>query len=364
MKLLFFALLVLSLMYHPYALLPQSQGISLSAEQQQIIDEMMQDNKNQNLQPSQTDDTTLPQNQSIQELLDNIYGKIHITNPQSYPTVGGYWTVNFTSIGTFDLIVTPINGTSFGPYPDDIQFVSLHDSNGNNITSELVPDGIKFSNFHSDGVSSFTVLVNTAGKHHLKFEFGGNVAFAHNFAISTVKIASATNGGPTLVTNDQFGYSVANIGDINSDGINDIAVGARLDDTGGTNRGAVYILFMNSNGMVKSSPAPVKIASGTNDGPTLVNGDEFGSSVANIGDINSDGISDIAVGSGGDDTGGTDRGGVYIITLDAAGTVRTVAEGGLGPVKIASGTNGGPHLQVMIGLVFLLQTLATSTEMA
>ena len=256
MKLFFFVLfLVLSLMYPPYALLPQSEGISLSTKQQQIIDNMMQDNKNP--QPSQINDNTLPQNQSIQQLLDNIYGKIHIINPQSYPTVGGYWTVNFTSIGTFDLIVTSINGTSFGAYPDDVTFVSLHDSNANNITSELVSDGIKFSNFHSDGVSSFTVLVNTAGKHHLKFEFGGNVAFANNSAITAnpFKIASGTNGGPTLVNNDYFGTSIANIGDLNGDGINDVAVGAYSDDTGGSNRGAVHILFMNVDGTVKSSPS-------------------------------------------------------------------------------------------------------------
>ncbi len=341
MKLFFFALfLVLSLMYPPYALLPQSEGISLSTKQQQIIDNMMQDNKNP--QPSQINDNTLPQNQSIQQLLDNIYGKIHIINPQSYPTVGGYWTVNFTSIGTFDLIVTSINGTSFGAYPDDVTFVSLHDSNANNITSELVSDGIKFSNFHSDGVSSFTVLVNTAGKHHLKFEFGGNVAFANNSAITAnpFKIASGTNGGPTLVNNDYFGTSIANIGDLNGDGINDVAVGAYSDDTGGADRGAVHILFMNVDGTVKSSPAPVKIASGTNGGPTLADSDYFGWSVANIGDINSDGISDIAVGAAYDATGGASRGAVHILFMNADGTVKSLPS----PVKIASGTNGGPTL--------------------
>ena len=90
---------------------------------------------------------------------------------------------------------------------------------------------------------------------------------------------------------------------------------------------------MNVDGTVKSSPAPVKIASGTNGGPTLTNFDFFGWSVANIGDINSDGISDIAVGAIYDDTNGTNRGAIYIITLQSDGTVRTVAEGGLGPVK-------------------------------
>ena len=114
---------------------------------------------------------------------------------------------------------------------------------------------------------------------------------------STTKIASATNGGPTLANGDHFGFSVANIGDLNRDGITDIAVGAVQDDTGGTSRGAVYILFMNTNGSIKSSPAPVKIASGTNGGPTLADNDQFGISVANIGDINRDGITDIAVGA-------------------------------------------------------------------
>ena len=41
----------------------------------------------------------------------------------------------------------------------------------------------------------------------------------------------------------------------------------------GTDRGAVYVLFMNANGTVKGSQ---KIASGIGGGPTLANGDRFG----------------------------------------------------------------------------------------
>ena len=159
----------------------------------------------------------------------------------------------------------------------------------------------------------------------ITLDAAGTVRTVAEGGLGPVKIASGTNGGPTLVNYDQFGYSVANIGDINSDGINDIAVGARQDDTGGTDRGAVYILFMNTNGTVKSSPAPVKIASGTNGGPTLVNYDYFGRSVANIGDINRDGINDIAVGASLDDTGGLSIGAVYIITLSVVAPYSTNA---------------------------------------
>ena len=65
---------------------------------------------------------------------------------------------------------------------------------------------------------------------------------------------------PTLNNNDYFGISVANIGDLDGDGVNDLAVGAYSDDmdengnaAGATNRGAVHIIFMNIDGTVDST---------------------------------------------------------------------------------------------------------------
>ena len=89
----------------------------------------------------------------------------------------------------------------------------------------------------------------------------------------TKKIASDTNGGPTLADSDMFGIATASIGDLDGDGVTDLAVGAERDDTGGLDRGAVHVLFMNANGTVKSRQ---KIASGTGGGPTLADGDRFG----------------------------------------------------------------------------------------
>ncbi|MDC0203533.1 hypothetical protein OAJ88_00605, partial [Candidatus Nitrosopelagicus sp.] len=45
---------------------------------------------------------------------------------------------------------------------------------------------------------------------------------------STVEINSSTTNGPTLANSDQFGISVANIGDLDGDGVNDLAVSAPL----------------------------------------------------------------------------------------------------------------------------------------
>jgi hypothetical protein len=101
---------------------------------------------------------------------------------------------------------------------------------------------------------------------------------------------SSTQGaltGPLEVT-DFFGFSVANLGDVDGDSITDIAVGADGDDDGGSNRGAVYVLFMNADGTVK---AEQKISStqGGLTGP-LEFGDKFGYAVASMGDLNADGV--------------------------------------------------------------------------
>ena len=153
-------------------------------------------------------------------------------------------------------------------------------------------------------------------------------------AKSSLQIASATNGGPTLADGDQFGSALAALGDLDGDGVPDLAVGANFDGTGGSQRGAVYVLLLNANGSAKQA---TKIANGTNGGPTLSNGDRFGTSVTAVGDLDSDGVVDVAVGASLDDTGGSQAGAVYVLTLNANGTVK-------GSTEIASATNGGPTL--------------------
>jgi len=134
-----------------------------------------------------------------------------------------------------------------------------------------------------------------------------------------ISATEGTLGGPPLSAGDYFGWSVASPGDLDGDEVPDLVVGASGDNDGGLNRGAVWILFLNPDGTVKDEQ---KISS-THGGFTgaLENGDHFGRSVSGIGDLDQDGHVDLAVGATGDDAGSPGAGAVWILFLDADGTV-------------------------------------------
>jgi PKD repeat protein len=130
----------------------------------------------------------------------------------------------------------------------------------------------------------------------------------------TIIDADSENFGFTLSAGDQFGSDVTSLGDLDNDGVHDIAIGASATD----NQGVVYIVFLNIDGSVKSSSL---IGTGQTNCPTLNDGDEFGKVIANMGDFFGDGKSDIAISASKDDDGGTDRGAFYICNLVTNGSI-------------------------------------------
>jgi FG-GAP repeat len=133
---------------------------------------------------------------------------------------------------------------------------------------------------------------------------------------------------PALSNLDQLGKSIAAIGDLDNDGNVDLAVGAPGDDDGGSDRGAVYILFLLGDGTVRSSQ---KISDATLP-LSLNNGDEFGIAVAGFNQAG-----EILVGAWGDDDGGMNCGARYVIHLLPSGAVssaRKISETAWGPGQL------------------------------
>ena len=238
---------------------------------------------------------------------------------------GAVYVLFLNGNGTVKSSLKIASNTNGGPtLADDDSFgssvASLGDLDGDGVIDLAV--GARDDDADGSGPSS-----NRGAVHVLFMNANGTVK-------NSLRIASTINGGPPVADTNYFGSSVASLGDLDGDGITDLAVGAYGDDTGGTNRGAVHVLFLNANGTVKSSR---KIASATNGAPTLANGEFFGRSVASLGDLDGDGVTDLAVGAFFDATGGTRRGAVRVLFLNANGTVKN-------SLKIANNTNGGPTL--------------------
>ena len=127
------------------------------------------------------------------------------------------------------------------------------------------------------------------------------------------KISDTTGGfAGTLDDGDIFGNSLTSLDDLDGDGVPDLAVGAALDDDGGAFRGAVWVLFLRTNGIVKFHQKISDEAGGFKG--TLDDSDEFGWSLTSLGDLNGDGVPDLVVGAVGDDDGGP-RGAVWVLLM-------------------------------------------------
>ena len=195
---------------------------------------------------------------------------------------------------------------------------------------------------------------------------------------SAVEISLATNPEISLSESDRFGSALANIGDLDGDGIDEIVVGAPGDDTEGNNAGAFYVLFLDAAGQLRTfqkttysgnnvghggalaalgdldgdgrqelavgqetgfsyiniiflnedgsvnRTSPI-VYNSTNFGP-INNGDRFGSSLTPLGDVDGDGVPDLAAGAQYQDNARTNDGAVHVVFLNSDGSLKAAQE--------------------------------------
>lgn len=242
---------------------------------------------------------------------------------------GSQWNISFVKYSLADIV-----GTSVGNNPNlGSASAMIGDLDGDGVNEILV------------GAPLETFPVQNGTKHAQN----GAVYILYldrNATLRNVtKIASNYNGGPTLYSNDNFGASVANVGDLDGDGIDEIAVGAP-----GQLLAAVYIMYLYPNGTARNyvmirghfigqiPPNAVNYTFTYNssyaNGPSLRYQSKFGSSLAALGDYNRDGYFELAVGQL-DASGGND--GFYILILSSQALV-------LNYTFIGNEINGGPSL--------------------
>ena len=118
---------------------------------------------------------------------------------------------------------------------------------------------------------------------------------------------------------DLFGFALGTLGDVDGDGVVDLGVGCPKDDDGGVRKGAVWILFLRPDGTVKGHRKISDVGGIYGLQPTV----EFGSAIAGLGDLDGDGIPDMAVGAPLDDGGFVEQGAVWINFLAADGSVKS-----------------------------------------
>ncbi len=183
-----------------------------------------------------------------------------------------------------------------------------------------------------------------------------------------------------------FGMSVETLGDLDGDGIPELAVGSADEYDAGGKRGGFRVLFLRADGTVRRQ-VRIDGDSGDLDSP-LAEYDLFATGMAAPGDLDGDGIPDLAVGAAGDDDACTDCGAVYVLYMRADGRVReskkiTAGRQGFrgershrndfgialsalpgaadGTVQLAVGARSDPEAGDFVGAVWLLDVAADAT---
>jgi hypothetical protein len=180
---------------------------------------------------------------------------------------------------------------------------SLNGSNGFAVNGFQESGQLGFSvstagDINNDGIDD--IVIGSRGAGELRgaayVVFGSQNGFAANLNPFNLD----GNNGFAFYGKDgsQAGFSVSGAGDVNGDGIDDIIVGAPLENVdGNTSAGAAYVIFGKNGGFSRELSANTINRSNGLVFQGFQQQDLLGSSVSGAGDINGGGVADIAIGA-------------------------------------------------------------------
>ena len=171
------------------------------------------------------------------------------------------------------VLFLPATGMGFS---HEVLFTLTGEASGDAFGSAVAPAG----DFNGDGYPDFIVGAQDNGA-------GGTGAGRAYVFYGGPDADNVPDVVLTGAASDAFGLSVAGIGDVNEDGLDDVIVGAPFSDAAGDFAGRAYVYF----GGAPADDVADLILSGE------AAGDNLGMSVSGDGDVNGDGHPDFAVGA-------------------------------------------------------------------
>ncbi|RME32246.1 hypothetical protein D6789_00170, partial [Candidatus Woesearchaeota archaeon] len=132
---------------------------------------------------------------------------------QSYPTVGGFWTVDFETVGQANLTIEPWNHTTWA----DLEFNELRC--GDTVVTRRLTDGaVRVPDYECNTTSHHVVRVLTAGKHEQRITFGNESQIARNLAgrAPAIVILRGAEGDANQTTDQPIYWNTEDRVDLNA----------------------------------------------------------------------------------------------------------------------------------------------------